>query len=72
MRHHVVRVTPHHVRFRSQGGGDEDTNLTSPCVWCHLSGIHEGRLEVTGPAPVLKWRIAGHTVIDGRTRQRAA
>jgi hypothetical protein len=65
-------VTPHHIRFRSHGGGDEDINLTSPCLWCHLQGVHEGRLEVTGHAPVLKWRIAGHTVVDGRTRLRAA
>ena len=65
-------VTPHHIRFRSHGGGDEDTNLTSPCLWCHLQGVHEGRLEVTGHAPALKWRIAGHTVVEGRTRLRAA
>jgi hypothetical protein len=65
-------VTPHHNRFRSRGGGDEDTNLTSLCVWCHLQGVHQGRLEVTGEAPALKWRIAGHTVVDGRTRLRAA
>jgi hypothetical protein len=65
-------VTPHHICFRSHGGGDEAINLTSPCVWCHLQGVHEGRLEVTGHAPVLKWRIAGHTVVDGRTRRRAA
>jgi hypothetical protein len=65
-------VTPHHTRFRAHGGGDEDTNVTSLCVWCHLRGVHEGRLAVTGEAPALKWRIAGHTVVDGRTRLRAA
>jgi hypothetical protein len=64
-------VTPHHTRFRAHGGGDEDTNVTSLCVWCHLRGVHEGRLAVTGEAPALKWRIAGHTVVEGRTKMRA-
>jgi hypothetical protein len=65
-------VTPHHNRFRAHGGGDEDTNVTSLCVWCHLRGVHEGRLQVAGKAPALKWRIAGHTVVEGRKRMRAA
>src|ERR1044072_5560179 len=28
-------VTPHHLVFRSRGGGDEDENVASLCVWCH-------------------------------------
>src|SRR5690606_1590084 len=38
-------VTPHHLRFRSQGGGDEPENLTALCVWCHLEAIHGGLLS---------------------------
>jgi len=26
---------PHHIIFRSQGGGDEDENLISLCQSCH-------------------------------------
>ena len=25
----------HHKTFRSQGGGDEDSNLLWMCLWCH-------------------------------------
>jgi hypothetical protein len=66
-------VTPHHVVFRSRGGSDEDTNVTSACVDCHLEGVHEGRITVTGSAPELLWVLGknGHTVVQGRRRVRA-
>jgi hypothetical protein len=64
-------VTPHHTRFRAHGGSDEDTNVTALCVWCHLRGVHEGRIAVAGEAPDLSWRIAGHTVVQGRTKLAA-
>ncbi len=38
-------VTPHHLRLRSRGGGDEDSNVAAVCSWCHLRGIHEHRLR---------------------------
>src|SRR4029079_19327108 len=38
-------LTPHHLKFRSMGGGDDEENLASLCVWCHLRGIHEGRIK---------------------------
>ena len=50
-------VTPHHLRFRSQGGSDEDANVGSLCVWCHLRGIHEGRITAGPPAERIRWRI---------------
>jgi hypothetical protein len=65
-------LNPHHLRFRSAGGDDSDENLTTVCVWCHLEGVHGGRLRVEPPASAMKWRIGrnAHTVVHGRTRIR--
>ena len=53
-------VTPHHVRFRSRGGGDERGNLVSLCEKCHLELVHGGRLKVSGTAPAgLRWEALG-------------
>jgi hypothetical protein len=65
--------TPHHVRFRAHGGGDEPENVTTLCAWCHLEGVHERRISVRGNAPGgLEWRLGGHTTVIGRDRYRAA
>jgi len=66
------QVTPHHVVFRSRGGSDEDTNVTSLCLECHLEGVHEGCITVTGSAPDLLWVLGrnAHTVVQGRRRVR--
>jgi hypothetical protein len=63
-------VTPHHLVFRSHGGGDEDENVASLCVFCHLRGIHEGRIAADPPASRIRWRIGrtGTLRVDGRTR----
>ena len=59
-------VTPHHVRFRSRGGGEERGNLVSLCERCHLELVHGDRLAVTGVAPgALEWRAAGWRVTAG-------
>ncbi len=48
--------TPHHIVFRSRGGGEEPSNLVSLCDRCHLSLVHGGHLTVTGLAPhALEW-----------------
>jgi hypothetical protein len=62
-------VTPHHLVFRAHGGGDEDENVASLCVWCHLRGIHEGRIAAEPPASRIRWRIGrtGTLSIEGRT-----
>jgi hypothetical protein len=62
-------VTPHHLVFRSRGGGDDDENVASLCVWCHLHGIHEGRIAAEPPASHIRWRIGrrGTLWLDGRT-----
>jgi hypothetical protein len=58
--------------FRSCGGSDEDANVTSLCLDCHLEGVHQGRITVTGIAPDLLWVLGNnaHTVVQGRRRMR--
>ena len=57
----------HHVEFRSHGGSDEESNLTSVCAAHHLRGIHMGRLRVSGKAPDgLWWELKGE---DGLWRE---
>jgi hypothetical protein len=67
-------VTPHHLVFRSHGGGDEDENVASLCVWCHLHGVHEGRILAEPPASSIRWRIGRHGTVrvNGRAVERAA
>lgn len=64
-------VTPHHLRFRSRGGGEEPGNLAALCVWCHLEGIHAGRLEATPDSNGLHWRIGRPAILHivGRDKQ---
>ncbi|HVR20054.1 MAG TPA: HNH endonuclease signature motif containing protein, partial [Polyangiaceae bacterium] len=64
-------VTPHHLVFRSHGGGDEGENVASLCSWCHLRGVHEGRIGAEPPASRIRWRIgrSGTLRIDGRMRR---
>lgn len=51
-------VTPHHIVFRSRGGGEEATNLISLCDRCHLDLVHGGHLRVSGLAPdALRWEV---------------
>lgn len=53
-------VTPHHVVYRSRGGGEGRDNLVALCEVCHLELVHGGRLEVGGVAPGgLVWRAMG-------------
>ena len=63
-------VTPHHLVFRSHGGGDESENVASLCVWCHLRGVHEGRVAAEPPASRMRWRIGrrGTLCVEGRIR----
>jgi hypothetical protein len=67
-------LTPHHLKFRSAGGGDEDDNVVSLCVWCHLHGVHEGRIKAQPPASDVRWEL-GRTpivVVEGRRKLAAA
>ncbi len=69
-------VTPHHVVFRSSGGGDVEDNVTALCVECHLFGVHRGRIRVQGKAPHrLRWELGSRSdpcvVVHGRDRVAA-
>jgi hypothetical protein len=47
------RDVPHHIRFRSRGGGEEDGNLISLCTICHLDLLHQGRIQCDGDRPLV-------------------
>jgi hypothetical protein len=68
-------VTPHHIQFRSAGGSDEAENLTSPCSWCHLLGVHGGRIRARGTAEHLRWELGPRNapclIVNGRERMVA-
>jgi hypothetical protein len=68
-------VTPHHIQFRSAGGSDDADNLTSPCAWCHLHGIHGGRIRALGTADDIYWELgprnAPSVIVHGRERMAA-
>ena len=49
------------------GGSDADENVIALCTWCHLEGVHGGRIEVTGRAGELSWDLGGLRV-EGRER----
>ncbi len=68
-------VTPHHVQFRSAGGSDATSNVVAVCAWCHLLGIHGGRIRATGSAGHLRWELGRReqpcVVVEGRQRVAA-
>ena len=63
-------VTPHHLEFQAHGGGDEEENVTSLCAWCHLHGIHGGRLRAAPPASEIRWSIGGAPLMEVHGRER--
>jgi hypothetical protein len=68
-------VTPHHLQFRSAGGSDDDENLAAVCTWCHLFGVHGGRIRAAGTAERIHWELGAAgcpcLVVDGRERVAA-
>ena len=68
-------VTPHHLVFRSAGGSDEDYNIASICTWCHLHGVHGGRIRATGTAGQIRWELGARSapclIVQGRKRVAA-
>jgi hypothetical protein len=64
-------VTPHHIRFRSAGGSDDAENIGGVCTWCHLEGVHGGRIRATGTASLIHWEIGAGSpcvIVHGRER----
>jgi len=41
----------HHIVFRSAGGSDDPSNLTTLCAFHHQRGVHDGTVAVRGRAP---------------------
>jgi hypothetical protein len=68
-------VTPHHLQFRSAGGSDEDHNVASVCTWCHLHGVHGGRIQARGRAEHIHWEFGSRgspsVIVCGRERRAA-
>ena len=68
-------VTPHHLQFRSAGGSDADDNVASVCTWCHLHGVHGGRICALGTAERIRWELGTRSspslIVHGRERMAA-
>jgi hypothetical protein len=48
----------HHIVHRSQGGGDDLSNMIALCASHHLHGVHRGWIHVRGQAPdALVWKL---------------
>jgi hypothetical protein len=48
----------HHLRFRSRGGGNEQSNRLGACVAHHLHGIHQRWITGWGTAPAdVHWQL---------------
>ncbi|TNF28333.1 MAG: HNH endonuclease [Deltaproteobacteria bacterium] len=63
-------LTPHHLVFRSRGGGEGRENLVGLCVRCHLELLHQGRLRAEPPAQHVRWTLGRSDllVVEGRRR----
>jgi len=61
-------LTPHHLKFRGHGGGDERSNLAGLCVTCHLEVLHLGRMRAAPPAHDIHWTLGrdGFLTVHGR------
>jgi hypothetical protein len=65
-------VTPHHIVFQGKGGTDDSSNVLSTCSWCHLHGIHDGRLSVRGTAQHTQWTVGADPWMEVRGREMRA
>ena len=62
-------LTPHHLKFRGHGGGDERSNLAGLCVTCHLELLHMGRMKAAPPAADIHWTLGRDAFLEVRGRQ---
>ena len=67
-------LTPHHLVFRSHGGGEERSNILGLCLRCHLDLLHQGRLRAAPPADDVRWTLGreGWLTVQGRTVAQVA
>ena len=67
-------VTPHHLLPKGRGGGDETENMGALCYWCHLLGVHEGRIQAEPPGSRIRWTLGREPImrVEGRERAPAA
>lgn len=49
------KIDMHHIKRRSQGGGDEDSNLVPLCHECHMAH-HDGRTPLEFRSGTARWR----------------
>ena len=57
-----TRLEVHHIKYRSQGGTDDDNNLITLCEDCH-SDIHDGKIVLTKKPKKLNLKYATHMSI---------
>jgi hypothetical protein len=50
----------HHIKFRSQGGSDDDSNMITLCWTHHRMGVHGGLMKLAGSAPLDVDCLLGH------------
>lgn len=64
-------LSPHHIVFRSRGGGEGRENLVGVCDVCHLDLVHGRALAVVGDGSVggvLIWEASGFRVVGRSVR----
>jgi hypothetical protein len=60
----TLRLHTHHKRWRSEGGTDDDHNLVSLCVACHLRGVHGRYVRIVDHGAVIEWCYPGRRVLE--------
>ena len=45
-----IDIQRHHIVYRSVGGQTTTQNVISLCAECHLVGVHQARIKITGNA----------------------
>jgi len=62
-------LTPHHLKFRGHGGGEERSNLAGLCVTCHLEVLHLGRMKAAPPAHDIHWTLGRDAFLEVHGRE---
>ena len=61
-----------YIDYRYVRAHGDDENMASGCSWCHLQGIHGGRIRATGRADCIRWELGPVgcpcLVVNGRER----